>query len=226
MKRLMFITIVCAFVAGPAMAGLSWNYNYAAGDGTTYLSLTSPYGSLPGFQVDKFSDTRPGWTYDGSWAIYTGDVSGKASAPYNAEISPFGKEDTPYFSVPKDVSDVPQYATVDFGGGTYQYLGLMWGSMDPYNKIYFLSGGVSGSVVETITGSDVSRDSASGHQTDWYNNAYVNIFSTSAFDAIRIESTSYALEFDNLAVAVPVPGAVLLGILGLGVAGIKLRKSA
>ena len=218
------IALTCA-MAGPASASLTWNYAYAAGDGTTYLSLTSPYILAFGATVDTFDGTRPGGTYDGSWAIYTGDVSGKASAPYNAEILPYGKEDTPYLSVPKAVTDDPQTATVDFGGGSYDYLGLMWGSMDNYNKIYFLSGGVDGSVVGTITGSDVSRDSASGGQEDWENNAYVNIFSTVAFDAIRIESTSYAFELDNLAVGViPAPGAILLGSIGVALVGWMRRR--
>ena len=226
MKRIMFITIVCAFVTGPAMASLSWNHSYAGSVGLDYV-LTSPYAFLPGYEVDAFtggtSDTT--WTYAGSYGIYINDVSGKASAPFDSEID-WKKDNTYYFSVPKELSDVPQYATVDFGGATYGYLGLMWGSMDDYNKIEFLSCGVGGAVVGTIGGLDVTRDSASGGQEDWENNAYVNIFSTVPFDAIKITSTSYAFELDNLSVAVPVPGAVLLGILGLSAAGIKLRKFA
>lgn len=216
MKKLLMILVGVALtfaLASPAMANLSWNYVYADGDGT---SLTSPY---PGAIVDTFSGTRPGWTYTGTYAIYTGDVSGKASAPYNPETD-MAKDDTAYLAVPKDVTDNPQWVAVDFGGGTYNYLGLHWGSMDTYNKIYFLSGG---SVVETITGSDVSRDSASGNQEDWENNAYVNIFSTSPFDAIRIESTSYAFELDNLAV-IPAPGAVLLGGIGVSLVGWLRRR--
>ena len=223
MKRLMFITIVCAFMAGPAMAALSWNYDYADGDGT---SLTSPY---TGAIVDTFGPgLRPGWTYTGNAVIYTGDQSGLASAPWSALDS--AKDNTPYLSVP-ELTPNP-FVTVDFGGGTYNYLGLHWGSMDEYNQIEFLS---SGGVVETITGDLVWIGSGpAGGQAIPNTNQYVNFFSPSAFDAIRITSfggdgypgtsAPYAFELDNL--AVPVPGAVLLGILGLSVAGVKLRKYA
>jgi len=48
-----------------------------------------------------------------------------------------------------------------------------------------------------------------------------------AFNKAVFTTGQIAFEFDNLAVAnVPVPGAVLLGFLGLGAAGLKLRKHA
>jgi hypothetical protein len=220
MKRALFVAIVCALMSVPAMAGLSWNYNYADGDGT---SLTSPYSWAT---VDKFSGTRPGWTYTGNYAIYTGDVSGKASAPWS--VLDGVKDNTPYLAVPKTNQIAPYSVTVDFGGAAYNYLGLHWGSMDNYNQIEFLSGG---SVVETINGNQVWLGGPSGGQTVPQTNAYVNFFTTadSAFDSIRINSFSgyggvspYAFELDNL--AVPVPGAWVLGILGLGTASTKLRR--
>jgi len=232
MKRWICVIALCAFLGTPVMADLSWNYNSVDGDGSSAPSLTSTYSYLPGFQVDTFSgSSRPGWSYSGTnWAIFTGDafVDGKqvASAPYNAETTTSGKEDTPYFSVPKVATQDPKSTIVNFGGGSYYYLGLHWGSMDDYNKIYFMSGGsFTGDV---ITGADVLRDGLTylGDQENWYSNAYVNIFTDTAFDAIKIESTQYAFELDNLAVAVPVPAAVLLGFLGLSAAGIKLRKFA
>jgi hypothetical protein len=224
MKKLMTITMVCLVlvVAVPAMANLTWNYAFADGDGT---SLTSP---IPGAIVDTFSGTRPGWTYTGNSIIYTGDVSGKASAPWSALDN--AKDNTPYLAVP-EVTPNP-YVTVDFGGGSYNYLGLHWGSMDAYNQIEFLSGG---SVVETITGDDVWLGSGpAGGQAIPNTNQYVNFFSTSAFDAIKITSfgqpgypgtsAPYAFELDNLAVAIPAPGAILLGSIGVGLVGWLRRR--
>jgi len=217
MKRILFMTAICALMAVPAAASLSWNYDYADGDGT---SLTSP---VPGAIVDTFGPgPRPGWTYTGNYHIRIGDSS-IAAAPWSELDN--ADDNTPYLSVPENlVGSPPRSVTVDFGGGTYTYPGLHWGSMDRYNQIDFLSGG---GVVESISGLDVTRDSASGTQSGALNNAYVNIFSTSSFDAVRIMSTTgqYAFELDNLAV-VPVPGAVLLGMLGLSVVGVKLRKRA
>jgi len=227
MKRIMFVALMCAFMATPALSSLSWNYSYADGTGT---SLTSP---VAGAVVDTFDSgvVRADWTYTAGYAIYPGiDVAGKASAPYNPETD-LAKDNTGYFAVPLDSSG-PLFVDVTFGGGTYSYLGLQWGSMDTYNQIQFYSGAT---LVGTVTGgagpAGVSRDSGTGGQTDWENNAYVNISSTQAFDRIRISSFSgfggaspYAFELDNLAVAVPLPGAVLLGALGLLAAGRKLRK--
>ena len=49
--------------------------------------------------------------------------------------------------------------------------------------------------------------------------------SSVTFSGIRINTTPGGISLDNInAEVVPVPGAVLLGILGLSVAGIKLRK--
>jgi len=230
MKKSIMILVGVALtfaLASPAMANLTWNYNYADGDGT---SLTSPY---PGVIVDTFGPSpRPGWTYTGNAVIYTNDVSEKASAPWS--VLDGVKDDTPYLAVPNDEASAP-YVTVDFGGGSYNYLGLHWGSMDAYNQIEFLSGGI---VVETITGDQVWIGSGpAGGQAIPNTNQYVNFFSTSAFDAIRITSfgqpgypgtsAPYAFELDNLAVGViPAPGAILLGGIGVALVGwLRRRKT-
>jgi hypothetical protein len=218
MKKLLFITVVCAFMAVPAMADLSKSYAYLDGGGN---SLTCPF---PGAIVDEFSGTRPGWTYNGNYDIRTGDSESIASAPWS-DLTDL-KDTTPYLAVPGVASATDPFVTVEFGAGDLYYLGLHWGSMDDYNMIEFLSGGPTGSVVGTITGDQVwISPGPSGSQATMQTNQYVNIFSTVAFDSIKITSTSYAFELDNLAI-VPIPGAVLLGILGLGAVGIKLRKFA
>ncbi len=218
-RRLVLSMVLCAFIAVPALADISVSFEYAQAIGNT---LTSPHS---GVIVDTFDAGRPGWTYSGNGAIvgpgdaFNGGGTKIAAAPFNEYL---GTDDTTkYYTVPEDMSQTPQSATVEFGG-TYNYLGLFWGSMDDYNKIEFL---LNGSVIDkgTFTGLDVSID-ADGGQADPLDNGYVNFHNVPNFDAVRFTSTEYAFEFDNLAVAVPVPGAVLLGILGLSAAGLKLRR--
>ena len=123
------------------------------------------------------------------------------------------------------------YVTVDFGVDNLTYLGLHWGSEDNFNEIAFYK---DGNPIETITGSQVNGN-GNGAQDATLANRYVNIFTSFTFDSIQIRSYEYntpqtidpyAFELDNLSVAAPLPGAVLLGILGLGAAGIKMRKYA
>jgi len=227
MKKAICILVLSGFMAVPALADISISHEYAL-DGNT---LTCPYSWAI---VDNFDSGRPGWTYgdatygDNGAIVGPGDAydgSKKiAAAPYNPHVGGGVDDDTFYYTVPEDVTDSPKSATVFFGGGTYNYLGLWWGSMDTYNKIDFYLGSFGNAAVATVTGSQVSLDSASGAQGDALNNAYVNIHGLPDFDRAKFTSSQYAFEFDNL--AVPVPGAVLLGFLGLSAAGIKLRKFA
>jgi hypothetical protein len=102
--------------------------------------------------------------------------------------------------------------------------------MDPYQKINLYDGAT---LVGTVWGNDATLGlEALGNQGNYLDNAYVNIRSTIDFDRIELVSyggyggvSPFAFELDNLAV-VPVPAAVLLGMLGLSVAGVKLRKFA
>jgi hypothetical protein len=232
MRRFVLVAFVSAFVAVPAMASLSWNYNYV--DSASH-DLSSPYTSLPGFTVDTFNSgtTLASWTYGGDYII--GNAGSWAAAPYDAIGPSTGFDTTKFLAVPKPGSNygantgLPYIATVNFGGGEYRYLGLHWGSMDSYNEIGFFLGGVEQGV---LTGNQVRGD-GDGNQTDALSNRYVNIFTDFNFDSIELRSydttvgiAPYAFELDNLTVAVPAPGALLLCLIGLGAARLKLRKVA
>lgn len=109
-----------------------------------------------------------------------------------------------------------------------QYLGLLWGSVDSYNTLEFYNGAV---LVDTVTGSDVTA-SPNGNQ-GVNGTLYVNINTTSPFTSVKIRSSEFAFELDNVAYNVaPVStpdGGTLLGSLGLvlaGMAAVSRRRTA
>ena len=249
MKRKLIITIcflgVLCIGGATAFGGIYINYDYKlAADGT----MTTPYDTL---LIETFNNVttmptnldQPQWTWSGDGAIRLGtdgSIIKKYAAPYNTVAMPGGPDATQYYSVPENipVDYIPgvseltgdwYWTQVNFNlvGETYDYLGLFWGSVDTYNTFEFLNGT---DIVASFGGEIITvAGPANGNQSAPYSNLYVNFYDIPDFDAVRFLSTQYAFEFDNMAVGVnpiPVPGAVLLGMLGLSIAGIKLRKYA
>jgi hypothetical protein len=179
---------------------------------------------VAGATVYDFESAATTPALSGNWNIVSGSMTNRYAAPY---CVPEGKADaTRYLTVPWNLgsSESPYSAEITFGQD-YNYLGFFWGSIDNYNTVTFFNGG---DTVAEFTGDDViNPDNLTGNQTASETNKYVNFFLDRSFDRVRLTSTSYAFELDNLAVAVvPVPGAVLLGFLGLSAAGLRLRKRA
>lgn len=173
---------------------------------------TSGYGQttcVAGATVDDFNGgTLPaGYTGSGTvesgstgqWATPAGDTSGYLAVATN---SPSGVEDIRF-------------------GGSYNYVGLLWGSIDTYNELDAYSNGVE---VASITGSQViAASSLFGNQQAAGSNEYVNILFGTGVDEIKLTTGNYNFEVDNVAHA-NVPEPASFGLLGLGIAGLMVRR--
>jgi hypothetical protein len=231
MKRIIAILILCcvAFLAGTNSAKASYIINYFSASGTGN-SLTTPesLAVVETFDTDTLGalpTAPPLWIWSGNGHVVIGSDGSTYAAPNLNDTSR-------YFAIPGS-GPGDASVTLTFGGAKYSYLGLYWGSIDTYNQIQFKN---NGGVIATVGGSNLPTPSpANGGQSGSATNKYVNFYFTGEiFDEVIFTSFDtngeslygpYAFEMDNVAVAVPIPATILLGLLGMGVGGWKLRKS-
>jgi hypothetical protein len=219
MKRFLNILSVVILLLGLSGAANAYtiDYQYTANGN----EFTSPWFAT----AEDFNTGSAVWTWTGSSAIVSGDLSGQYSAP--GGVDGLNKDTTYYVTVPKPASGGNGSVLVTgLPAGTYNYFGLWWGSMDTYNTLTFYLGNVP--TGEFVTGTDVATPNvANGNQTSPTDNHYVNFYNLKPYDSFEMSSTQYAFEADNFAIGnrpVPLPAAIwLFGAGLLGLFGVRRR---
>ena|SRR5688572_16466826 len=170
------------------------------------------FGALAGSTVVDFNSglpSGPSFASTGSsFGLYTGTTP-------NIAATPFG-DATQYFSTGLGTT------TITFDA-EQTYLGFLWGSVDGFNDVKFYK---DGALVGTVNGSAIINP-ADGNQ-GLGGTYYVNFELYGGFDEVRLVSSNYSFEIDDLAYGgnyeVPEPmGALLLGS-GLVAFGLARRR--
>jgi hypothetical protein len=213
----------------------------SSADAATLSWISSVGGAPTGVVLENFDTLTAGGTpsgiqvqYAGTAGVVQGALSGRYAPPSlsGGNGAGFGGGDgnqanganaTPYLSSGSLTDGVDSAMTLILPFEV-RYLGLLWGSVDAYNRLSFYDGAT---LLGSITGGEVAALPNGDQGPD--GTRYVNVTSTLGFDRVVATSNGWAFEFDNVAfniapppaLGVPEPGTLMLmaaGLLGLGLA--------
>ena len=180
-----------------------------------------------GYAVGYGANTPTGatWSVDPTWEAPPEGASGISQSPFNNVASLEGTQD--YFTIGGVLGSNGAASPVSLSYASVQStFTLLWVSIDSYNSIEFLRGGVSQLL---YTGTDLINqslfDPLSGAGPNYEQVALVNFSNfANGFDKVTFKSTQAAFEMALPPVPVPAAGLLLLGALG-GLAALRRRKT-
>jgi len=230
MKRLILITLMCAFMSLPALADLTPVYNttynvdpYYEWDFVSGLpdfpSAPSPGGGSPG-AGDILDSLYGSWTridddVDQVWQDLNGGM--KVQAKYTSVTA---------FTLGYSLNEVTGAGFIDTG------LNLVGETANidvvPNSDLFIWGASGSGATKWSNESLNVGSDRMVTFRINTLLDGSVPTQPTYVIgfeDGTDWDYQDIVVEVSNVA-PVPVPGAILLGILGLGAAGLKLRKFA
>jgi hypothetical protein len=252
MKRLILISILCAFIAAPAFAGHGAGYS---GGKVNWTRVSGHFGGNGG-EFTIYSDGGPGLLLsNGDYASTTKGKAGKAES-----FQTFCIELGEYIVSQMDVwvSEASTATPAVYGSGSHAWKGGTGAGddLDPrtaYLYDQFARGTLSsyaygtgrsssartlqrvlwnleqedGKALKDFSGNVGGIDLTAAEETQakaWVDEAIGAGWTGIGSVRVLQMQTGQTLRQDVL--WIPVPGAVLLGILGLGAAGLKLRRFA
>jgi len=215
MKRLMFITIVCVFVTLPVRADFSSSTQLPlTGPGTTRAPIDYK-GQLSSSLAMGLAEANTGQLFFEKSSVITGSdlvLTLGGTVPVGTSVNSYILHFDPTGASSSPVWEFHETITFD-----ETVLGIIFDTTAAHGQ---------------LASSDATLGLGSGfYESDWMHRKFeegqdrwndvaisgstvtFNLFTNTSMDEARI-------------VTIPLPGAILLGILGLSAAGIKLRKFA
>ena len=210
LRKIIFITLVCAFVAVPVQADLIQNGSFELGN------------FIP--NSDNAMSLTVGSTDISGWTVVNDDIAWIKNMNTWGILTPYGSLFLDLTSYDNTIPHGGVSQTVTTAVGQKYTLSLDLGvlSASPF---------FSGPITVTVSADSTSKTftynpGGSGNQWQGFGFDFIADSMNTTVNITGISGNQY-IGVDNISVVpVPVPGAVLLGSIGLGVAGINLRKYA